>query len=144
MQLAIMNSQKYWESYLQRYRDGEWRAAVWRDMILADALRLKQKSGKLTLLDIGCGSGFDNDANLQRSLAKISHEYIGVEPDESIELGEIFTSKYRCLFEHAPIEQNSIDIAFSVMVLEHIEKPRAFWNKIYDVLKKGGIFGDLP
>ncbi|MBN2318029.1 MAG: class I SAM-dependent methyltransferase [Acidobacteria bacterium] len=129
-----------WHPYLQRYRNGEWRARIWRDMIVADVKRLERENGKLRVLDIGCGGGFDNDAKLQQSLSAVSLEYIGIEPDESIELGDIFTSEYRCPFECAPIEDGSIDIAFSVMVLEHFEEPRVFWDKIYNILKKNGIF----
>lgn len=143
--VPIMNSEtedqaKSWRPYLARYRNGEWRASVWRDMILADARRLEALNGRPRVLDIGCGGGFDNDKNLQRSLAEHSLEYIGVEPDASIRLGDYFSSKYQCTFEQAPISADSIDIAFSVMVFEHFENPQLVWDKIHGILKKGGVF----
>lgn len=132
-----------WSTYTQRYSSGEWRAPIFRDLILSDAQRMKAERNELTLLDIGCGGGFDGDATLQRSLAEAGSRYIGVEPDEHIELANVFTSSQRCLFEDAQIEDESVDIAFAVMVLEHIADPRVFWNKVYRVLRKGGCFWGL-
>lgn len=136
----MQRDEKQWRPYLQRYTQGEWRAPIFRDMILADVMKLEKKKGKLSLLDIGCGRGFDNDAALQRSLSQVSGEYIGVEPNSEIELGNIFSRTFRCLFEDAEIEPDSIDIAFAVMVLEHFEKPQLFWDKVHRVLKDGGVF----
>lgn len=129
-----------WSAYTQRYSSGEWRAPIFRDLILADASRMKEKRNELTLLDIGCGGGFDGDAELQRSLAEAGSRYIGIEPDPQIELADVFTSAHRCRFEDAPIEDESVDIAFAVMVLEHIAEPQVFWSKVHRVLRKGGCF----
>ena len=129
-----------WGSYLQRYHNGEWRAPIFRDMVLADAEAIKQKLGELKILDIGCGGGFDSNALLQQSISQIASQYIGIEPDTDIELESIFSSTHRCIFEDAPIISESIDIAFAVMVLEHFEHPQIFWNKVHNILKKGGVF----
>lgn len=132
-----------WSAYTERYSSGEWRAPIFRDLILADARAMKDRQGELTLLDIGCGCGFDGDARLQHSLADAADRYIGVEPDQAVELSNIFTSAHRCRFEDAPVEDASIDIAFAVMVLEHIGDPAAFWGKVHRVLRKGGCFWGL-
>ena len=129
-----------WHQYIRRYKDGEWRGLIFRDMILDDLLRLENLNGKLTLLDIGCGCGFDSDERLQLSLSQHAGKYIGVEPDLEIELRNIFSKTYRCPFEDAQIDQESIDIGFAVMVLEHFKKPEIFWDKIHKILKKGGVF----
>jgi SAM-dependent methyltransferase len=129
-----------WAVYQKRYLEGEMRALILGDIIRADAEKLGKERGKLSLLDIGCGSGFDCDPKLQESLAQMSAEYIGVEPDLDIQLGNFFGSTFRCRYEEAPIKENSIDIAFSVMVLEHFENPRVFWEKTYKILKPGGVF----
>lgn len=128
-----------WSSYIQRYIKGEWRATIFHDLILADATKLKNEQG-LVLLDIGCGGGFDSDSKLQASLAGVASEYIGIEPDPGISLGEYFSSEFRCLFDDAPIPPDSVDIAFAVMVLEHFAEPQMFWDKIYQILKPGGVF----
>jgi SAM-dependent methyltransferase len=129
-----------WAPYLQRYADGEWRAAIFRDMILSDAQMLSQKKDNLSFLDIGCGGGFDSDPKLQRSIAQAAGKYIGIEPDTDIELSPVFHSVHRCCFEDAPLDPDSVDIAFAVMVLEHSDKPELFWRKVHRVLRRGGVF----
>lgn len=129
-----------WAPFLQRYADGEWRAPIFRDMILSDALKLAKKRKDLSFLDIGCGGGFDSDPKIQQSIVQAAANYIGIEPDEDIKLSDIFSSVHRCFFDDAPIKSDSIDIAFSVMVLEHLENPEVFWRKIHHILRPGGVF----
>lgn len=126
-----------WDQYIRRYQDGEWRSPIFRDMVLDDA----QKAGtRLTFLDIGCGNGFDGCWKLQESLSDIAGNYIGIEPDKGVSTGPYLSEIHRCQFEQATLEPQSVDIAFAVMVLEHIREPKAFWNKLHEVLCDGGIF----
>ncbi|MFH2060868.1 MAG: methyltransferase domain-containing protein [Pseudomonadota bacterium] len=127
-----------WDSYVKRYTDGEWRATIFRDLILNEVERMEKD--KLSVLDIGCGGGFDHDMKIQKSIALGVDKYIGVEPDSEIKLNDFFSVVHRTYFEDAPIEKESIDIAFAVMVLEHFSNPQVFWNKIYDILNEGGVF----
>jgi SAM-dependent methyltransferase len=129
-----------WAPYLQRYAEGEWRATIFRDMILCDARKLSQERDDLSFLDIGCGGGFDADPKLQRSIARAAGKYIGIEPDKDIELSPIFHSVHRCRLEDAHLDPDSVDIAFAVMVLEHSDKPDLFWRKVHKVLRRGGVF----
>lgn len=129
-----------WLPYLQRYSGGESRSPIFRDLILDDIKKLQQDRDQLSLLDIGCGGGFDGNAELQQSIAQAARQYVGIEPDKAIELGEFFTNTHRCFFGDAPIEQDSVDMAFAVMVIEHFERPQEFWNKVQNVLKAGGVF----
>lgn len=131
-----------WDSYYERFRSGEAIAPIFRDLILADAKQVNQ-DGELVLLDIGCGEGLVHRQGLQRTLAKAVSQYIGIEPDLDIQLGGYFTSQYRCLFEDAPVQSDSIDVAFAAMVLEHLADPQVFWDKVYAVLRPGGIFWGL-
>ena len=127
-----------WSSFLERYRRGEWRAPIFCDMILAEI-----KSGHarpLTMLDIGCGKGFDDDPKFQKILSQACDLYVGVEPDVSSSHNPAMHHVYYCRFEEAPIEPSSINLAFSVMVLEHIESPEVFWDKLYNSLCHGGVF----
>lgn len=124
-------------TYLERYRRGEWRAVVFRDMILSDAAIF---GPECTIADIGCGSGFDGDHRLQISIAAAAGKYIGIEPSTERVLGSEFTTVYRCPLEVAPIPDASVDVAFAVMVLEHLEFPQAFWDKVHAILRPGGIF----
>lgn len=126
-----------WNAYLERYRSGLWRAPIFRDLVLADVQRFEERC---RVLDIGCGRGFDDDLTLQKSIASASSAYIGVEPDREIPLGCCFTESHCCLFEDAPIPPDSVDVAFAVMVLEHIPSPQTFWSKLFEVLRPGGVF----
>lgn len=128
-----------WLPFVERYQRGEWRAPLFTDIILAEMRRLGP-CGSLTTLDIGCGKGFDDDTRLQAKIAAESGRYLGVEPDQSIAPNPIFQHLYHCRFEEAPIEPGSVDIAFAVMVLEHLEFPDRFWSQLHNVLRHGGVF----
>lgn len=129
-----------WTPYLERYRAGEWRDRIFRDMILADAAA---RGDRPTILEIGCGDGFDGDVPLQRSIAAAAGHYTGIEPDTQITLGDYFQETHRCFFEDAPIAPGSVDVAFAVMVMEHLERPQPFWDKLHEVLADGGVFWAL-
>jgi SAM-dependent methyltransferase len=129
-----------WNQIIDQYVKGERRPATFAKLLLTDLPSVEPCPSDLVILDIGCGAGFDDDPTLQHTLAKHASRYIGVEPDSHIELADIFHAVHNCRFEDAPIENNSIDIAFAVMVLEHIQEPSVFWEKIHDVLRPEGVF----
>ena len=129
-----------WAPYIARYRSGEWRDRIFLDMVLADARRLGPSP---TILDIGCGEGLDGDLPLQRKVAEAAGRFIGIEPDPSVALGDHFTETHRCQFEQAPLAAASIDLAYAVMVLEHLPRPQAFWDNLFEVLVDGGVFWGL-
>jgi SAM-dependent methyltransferase len=122
-----------------RYRRGEWRDTIFRDLILQDIAGRQRP----TILDIGCGRGFDGDVAVQSSLAAVALRFIGIEPDQSIALPDHFTSAYRHRFEDTEIDAKSIDIAYAIMVLEHLREPRTFFEKLHEVLVDGGVFWAL-
>lgn len=126
-----------WSAYRDRFKRGEWRAPIFRDLILDD-MRARQRP--LTVLDIGCGCGFDRDIRLQKSIAADADRYIGIEPDPEILIEPIFSALHRCRFEDAPVPPASIDVAFAVMVLEHIAEPKPFLSKLANVLADNGVF----
>lgn len=138
--MSAVDTADLWAPYLERYRAGEWRDRIFRDMILADARRLGPNP---TILDIGCGDGFDGDVPLQRSIAEAAGRYIGIEPDPEIPLGDYFTETHRCSFEQAPLPAGSVDVAYTVMVLEHLPRPQAFWDRLHEVVADGGVFWGL-
>jgi len=129
-----------WVPYLARYRAGEWRSPLFRDMILED---VHQSNSDPTILDIGCGDGFDGEIALQRTIAQAAGHLIGIEPDSEVILGDHFSETHRCFFEDAPIPPGSIDLAYAVMVLEHLPSPQSFWDKLHEVLPDGGVFWGL-
>jgi SAM-dependent methyltransferase len=106
-------------------------------MILEDVHRLGPGP---TILDVGCGGGFDGELDLQRTISEAAGRFIGVEPDVGIPLGDHFSEAHRCFLEDAPITTGSVDLAYAVMVLEHLRSPKPFWDRMHAVLKDGGIF----
>jgi SAM-dependent methyltransferase len=135
-----LDANETWAPYIARYRSREWRDRIFRDMILAEAQRLGLGP---TILDIGCGEGLDGSVELQCTLAAAAGRFIGVEPDPTVNLGDHFTESYRCPFEEAPLGAGSIDLAYAVMVLEHLARPQVFWDKLFEVLAGGGVFWGL-
>lgn len=126
-----------WETARDRYRNHEWRARIFFDLIRADLASFPEPP---TLLDIGCGRGFDGEKALSVELARTAQRMIGIEPDPAIELSPVFTDVYRCRFEDASIAPESVHLAWSVMVLEHLEFPERFWHKLHQSLRPGGVF----
>ncbi len=137
MSQAVLNP---WAGYVERFRRGEWRDRIFHDMVLEDA---RARPWPRTVLDIGCGRGFDGNLEFQESVAADADRYVGVEPDTSVEPAGCFTETYRCLFEDAPLAPGSVDVAFAIMVLEHLAEPQRFWDKLYEVLADGGVFWAL-
>jgi hypothetical protein len=129
-----------WAPYVARYRSGEWRDRIFRDLVLADARRFGTGP---TILDIGCGEGLDGSVELQRSVAEAAGRFIGVEPDPEVALGDHFTETHRRSFQEAPLAAGTIDVAYAVMVLEHLATPQVFWDKLWELLVDGGVFWGL-
>ncbi|PIW60165.1 MAG: hypothetical protein COW13_03930, partial [Candidatus Omnitrophica bacterium CG12_big_fil_rev_8_21_14_0_65_50_5] len=143
---VLMNRQKQfrinaenWNEARQRYLNQGWRARIFCDLIISDISSMPT-SGRPTLLDIGCGKGFDCDLTLSEEMAKSAGRIIGIEPDPNVRLAPYFTETHQCIFEQAPLPSSSVDLAWAVMVLEHLERPELFWDKLSQVLKPGGIF----
>src|SRR5262245_16532038 len=106
--MTSVDDERVWSNYLARYRGGEWRDRIFRDMILDD---LRNMVPKPTLLEIGCGEGLDGSIPLQRSLTDTAGRFIGIEPDSQVCLGEHFTEAHSYLFEDAALKDGSVDLA---------------------------------
>ena len=129
--------QAQWDLVVTRYRDGEWRSRIFADLVLQEVRRLARSP---VVLDIGCGAGFDGSARLQQEIVRASAHAIGVEPDPETNVAPIFAEVHRCSIEHANIRPNSIDIAYAVMVVEHVRQPKLFFDTLARVMKDGGVF----
>lgn len=129
-----------YKPYIERYRSGEWRATIMRDLVLD---QLSALGSEATVLDIGCGLGFDDSIDLQKSIAAASGKFIGIEPDPGVELGPHFSQVLRSSFEDSAIAPGSIDLAYAIMVLEHLQDPQRFWDKLHEILRPGGVFFGL-
>jgi SAM-dependent methyltransferase len=136
----VSDFERAMKPHLQAYRQGRWRALILSELILDDMRRIGSSP---TVLDIGCGKGFDDSPELQSRIAASAGRYIGVEPDSTIECPPWLTTVYRSTLEEAPIEPGSIQVAFAIMVLEHVTQPGPFFDKLHSVLAPNGVFWGL-
>lgn len=99
-----------------------------------DWLAERRRAGKV--LDVGCSFG-----HLLQSLERRGWETAGIEPSpiaarhaESLLRGVV----HRGVFEEVSLPKGSFDAVVSLYVLEHVSDPRAFMEKVFDVLTPGG------
>ena len=91
---------------------------MFAELVLQDVESVGERA---TVLDIGCGNGFDDDRDLQDRISKKAGVFIGVEPDGEVTLPDYFDATFACSFEDMPAEKASVDVAYATFVLEHIE-----------------------
>ena len=97
----------------------------------------------IRVADIGAGEGF-----FSQLLGQHIKSELGLEPAEMITACDIFPESFRypeakCLWilpdGRLPYEDESIDVACSLEVIEHVEDQFAFTREIHRVLKPGGL-----
>ncbi|MFN3167562.1 MAG: methyltransferase domain-containing protein [Phycisphaeraceae bacterium] len=102
---------------------------------------IEEKGASATVLDIGCGEGIGRNRQMQRELRKVAGTYWGVEPDTEVELEPgLFDRVEHALLEDAGLPDNSVDVAYSFMVMEHVQDPDGFLKELGRILKPGGVF----
>ena len=99
-----------------------------------EALFPKSLRGK-TILDVGCGVG-----SLLDMLKNVSGRQIGIEPCGPYldSLSERGYQIYKKLSEANHDNSRSVDYAFSIQVIEHVENPRKFLEDIKKLIKPEG------
>ncbi|NCC62854.1 MAG: class I SAM-dependent methyltransferase [Verrucomicrobiae bacterium] len=90
----------------------------------------------MTVLDIGAGAGELN----QYSFRGKCREIIGIDMDHRVVDNPLLDRGIVANASTIPLPDRSIDLAFSIYVLEHIEDPKAFLCEVSRVLKPGGQF----
>jgi 2-polyprenyl-3-methyl-5-hydroxy-6-metoxy-1,4-benzoquinol methylase len=92
-------------------------------------------------LDIGCGKGIGLDGTAHARVKQYVDQLWGLEPDPAITPpAGVFAHFQHALMETAEIEPNSIDVAFSSLVMEHVQHPAEFLRAVHRVLKPGGAY----
>ena len=101
---------------------------------------IDRRSQPIVALDIGCGRGIARNAKPIEDMAARVDKLWGVEPDTGIEIASSFSQVWRNTLEMADIPDASVDIAFSYFVIEHVENPAQFADKLFRILKPNGVF----
>lgn len=107
---------------------------------ISKALELVPKSDPVTVLDIGCGDG--HTLNLFREVPGARVETHGVDFNAGAiaEAARQGHKTYLGRFEDADLPVGYFDLVMASHVIEHVEDPRGFTQKVRSILKPGGIF----
>jgi 2-polyprenyl-3-methyl-5-hydroxy-6-metoxy-1,4-benzoquinol methylase len=124
---------------LNRLGPREWRTPVFFEIVSRE-ISIRSGATRPTVLDIGCGLGFDGEVRFQEALSAQAGRFLGIEPDVTVNPPKYFSEVYRTTFEDAPIADSSVDVAYAIMVMEHVADPTAFWSRLHSVLAPGGVF----
>ncbi len=111
--------------------EDSWDNVIFRKMVLDHA------NQGTVLLDAGAGSGCLPQMDFRGHVAKV----IGVDPSNEVIKNPFLDESHIGFCDEMPfLPSNSIDIAVSNNVLEHVEHPEAFLKEVQRVLKPGGIY----
>ena len=127
--------QQCWDLIDAKYPETKTKYALSLELVKKAITEIKTKQ-KITVLDAGCGhkSGinFCSDPNI----TFIGTDFVlnDLKNNSDIDCG------FTCNLEKIPLKDNSIDIIFCNMVLEHIADPKSFFEKIEKILTSGGYF----
>jgi SAM-dependent methyltransferase len=96
------------------------------------------------VLDVGCGRGGAVDTSQPRPLADLrgpGRTVIGIDVDAAGEENPVL-DEFRLIGPDLrwPVDDESVDLAFSDWTLEHVEDPQAFVDELHRVLRPGGAF----
>ncbi len=118
------------------------RRRVFARLVIKEIERVRGgASGAVRVLDIGCGRGIGRELGYTEAMGAHADEFWGLEPDDEVTPREgLFDNFQHALMETADLPENSIDIAYSFMVMEHVADPDAFLRAAARCLKPGGVY----
>lgn len=124
------------------------RRAVFVNLLRAEALRLRHRGGRVRALDIGCGTGISEDVRVNQAyLAGIRErvdELWGAEPDDSVQPAPgMFDRFFPTTLESLDLKGETVDLAYSYMVQEHVEDADAFFSALARHMAPGAVYVGL-
>lgn len=96
-------------------------------------------ASSMHVLDVGAGAGELNAYDF-RGRCK---ELVGVDVDPRVSENPLLDRGIQANADSLPFADESFDLAFSIYVLEHVERPDRFCAEVARVLKPGGEFWAL-
>jgi 2-polyprenyl-3-methyl-5-hydroxy-6-metoxy-1,4-benzoquinol methylase len=121
-------------SVLHRLRYKGFKAKVLKSLALAP------DHSPVTMLDIGCGDG--HTLNIYKQEAGKAVETHGVDFNaDAVKMAQAEGHQGYCgRFEDVALPSAYFDLVTATHVIEHVADPKAFVEKVYQVLRSGGIF----
>lgn len=117
------------------------RVQLFLSVIASEAAAQAARNGPIRGLDIGCGKGIGLYPEATLSLTKCFDDAWGIEPDVMVEQPRgAFSRVINGTLESADLPRESVDVAYSYMVMEHVEDPVKFFRAIGAALKPGGTY----
>lgn len=101
------------------------------------SLILKEIHENSVVIEIGAGKGL---CRYVKNISDKAGKLIGVDPSPNIENNFYVHSYIKAPFEEADIPNNSLDVIYSIYVMEHIENPERLFLKAHQTLKENGKF----
>ncbi|TWT65049.1 class I SAM-dependent methyltransferase [Allorhodopirellula solitaria] len=109
----------------------KWDNQIFREIVLPHLDR-----SSTVLLDAGAGRGYLEHMNFRDQVRRA----IGVDPSPEVKGNPFLHESYIGMCDDMPfLDSESVDIAVSNNVLEHVETPRDFLAEVHRVLKPGGL-----
>ena len=106
---------------------------------LVNSVRAEINETHGKVLDVGCGRGIAGSPELACQTVEGADEVVGVDPAlNSSEAPDHVDSFVSAPLSEAGLPEGHFDVAYSFMVMEHIEDPRAFFSAMRRTLRPGG------
>lgn len=105
--------------------------------------RLSARPAPRRGLDVGCGRGIGRRTDYVHAIRECVEdlELWGIEPDSQVRPDPAhFDRVLPTAMELADLPAESFDLAYSYMVMEHVERPAAFFGAVFECLKPGGEY----
>lgn len=106
--------------------------------------QIRQSGPNPTVLDIGCGNGMgvgEHKFDFVRRVKQHAGQLWGIEPDPTVvHQPGLFDRIETATLEDCQLPDRSIDVAFSHCVMEHVEQPSAFFQRLERLLKPTGVY----
>jgi 2-polyprenyl-6-hydroxyphenyl methylase / 3-demethylubiquinone-9 3-methyltransferase len=112
-----------------------------RNPWIIQTIRQHYSSGRIKILDVGCGAGF-----LANALAEADYDVVGLDASEqSLRVARRYDNSGRVQYQlgdanHLPYAEGSFQVVCAMDFLEHVEQPAHIVAEAARVLAPGGLF----